>query len=201
LIVFLALPAAAAALAIPGKVGETAGIASILALAGLASIAGHRWGMVVILAASAALTADVLPVVINTSTSGNGMFFAGIALVCALPAIAALVSATPNLVSELAGGIAGIRVRRFAGNVAVAAVALWMLVPTLIATQVVLEPSASANPPVQLSVMAPDSSTTGSATPAIATSTPAATPVSPISLRVTERSDMTRRTSGAFAVE
>jgi hypothetical protein len=157
--------------------------------------------MFVILAASAALTGNVLPIVMNGSTTDRGMLWAGFALIAALPAVAALLSASPALISALAGGIANLKTRRFAGRVAAATVSIWMLLPTLSNTQSVLGPSTEAKPQVQLSAIAEPSSTTGPEMSGTEISTALASAVSPISLKTTERPAMTRRTSGASSLE
>lgn len=67
---FLALGAAGTALAIPGPTGELCGIAAILAVAGLARLAGHRWGTLVAGVAATLQLAHVWPVVKIDQHSG-----------------------------------------------------------------------------------------------------------------------------------
>lgn len=199
LIIMLALPAAAAALAVPGQVGERAGIASILALGALASIAGNRWGLPVVLAASAALGGNVLPIVIDSSTSGRPLLYASVALVAVLPGVAALLMSIPTLLQALTGGISNLRISRLASNASTLAVAAWMLAPTILSNQSVLSPRAEVNAPVQVSAISAKGSDTLSAKPGIETSSVPAPVVWPIS--ASDADPAIRRTSAAFSDE
>lgn len=128
--VLLSLPAAGAALALPGQVGELAGIACILALAGLAAAVGHRWGLAVVLVADAALAADLWPIVIDGSTNPTTAWLAGVALIAAIPGTIALIHALPAVCRTLTGITRG-RLARLATAASAVAMVAWMAAPAL----------------------------------------------------------------------
>jgi hypothetical protein len=106
---FLGLAAAATALAIPGPTGEVCGIASILAVAGLARLAGHGWGNAVSGAAATLQIAHLWPIVKLGQHSGWGGFAAAtslaISIILALGFAARLPRRMPAIIGRrLAGG-------------------------------------------------------------------------------------------------
>ena len=200
ILVLLALGAAAAALAVPGQVGERAGIASILAMAALASVAGNAWGLPVLLAASAALAGNVLPIVINSSTTGDALLYSSIALIGVLPGVAAFLVLVPSVLQAFTGKISSLRISRMASSGATLAVAAWMVFPAIFSTQSALNPTAETNPPVQVSVISASDSE-HRATPATETSSLPDELVSPISASEIEAAVAARLTSAAASSE
>jgi hypothetical protein len=157
LLLALSVPAAIAALALPGHVGETAGMASIMLLGTLAALAGHGWGVAVVLAADAGLVANLWPIVTTSFTTESAQLLAAVALTAALPGVAALVLALPRLVGSLIG-ISGIRARRFATAGSGLALAVWMLAPAMAIQP--LSPTAAANPVAKRSAISSTESST-----------------------------------------
>ncbi|RMH41859.1 MAG: hypothetical protein D6689_09950 [Deltaproteobacteria bacterium] len=97
-----ALASAAAALALPGATGEVAGIASVVTLGGLALLAGHAWGLLVVVAAQVLLLAHVWPLVALTPPAAPvAQATAAAATVASLPAVARLGVALPGLADVL----------------------------------------------------------------------------------------------------
>ena len=125
--------AAGAALAIPGPTSELSGIASILAVAGLALLAGHAWGKTVAGVASTMLAAHVWPIVATGEHSGWGTFATSATLLLSFPAVVLFSATLPRSVPRLLGPIA-----RTQGNIAAASVAV---IAALVALPLVDHPS------------------------------------------------------------
>lgn len=142
-LVVAALGAAGAALAVPGPTGELSGIASILAVAGLAVLAGHRWGLLVSGVASTMMVAHVWPIVAAGKHSGWGAFAAIASFSLALPGTVVFARGLPGRIH----GLVGRRVARLPGaplGTSVAALAVLVALPILNA-----RPTApAASPPV-----------------------------------------------------
>jgi hypothetical protein len=109
----VAMGAAGATLAIPGPTGEVCGIASILAVAALARLAGHSWGIGIAGVAATMQIAHVWPVVWTGQHSGLGAAAAvvslSLSLLLAVGFAAYLPRRLPFLVGRFArGGAAGV---------------------------------------------------------------------------------------------
>jgi hypothetical protein len=118
---WLSLLAAGAALAIPGPTSDLSGIASILAVAGLALVAGHAWGKAIAGVASTTLVAHVWPIVATGQHSGWGTFATSAALLCALPAVVLFAATLPRSVPRLLGRFARTQSNSAAASVAILA--------------------------------------------------------------------------------
>ncbi|HET6611338.1 MAG TPA: hypothetical protein VFG83_05085 [Kofleriaceae bacterium] len=111
----IALLAACAGFAIPGKTGELSGISTVLAVAAMATIAGHRWGVLVIAAADVALVAEVWPIVAHLVTIPGYAHpewtraGAGFALALAAPGVVVFAITLPRTVTVLVGHRSGPR--------------------------------------------------------------------------------------------
>jgi len=103
ILIAAALGAAGAALAVPGPTGELSGIASILAVAGLAILAGHSWGFLISGAASTMMMAHVWPIVATGKHSGWGGFAAVASFSLALPGTFAFARSLPRRIHALIG--------------------------------------------------------------------------------------------------
>lgn len=125
-VAWLALLAACAGFAIPGKTGELSGISTILAVAAIATLAGHGWGILVVAAADVALVAEVWPIVANlgtiagTTNSDWTRLGAGFALALAAPGLVVFAVTLPRTVAMLVGRRSG---RRHTVGLAAAAIA------------------------------------------------------------------------------
>lgn len=140
--VIATLGAAGAALAVPGPTGELSGIASILAVAGLAVLAGHSWGTLVGGAASTMLLAHVWPIVAAGKHSGWGAIASIAAFSLALPGSLAFARGLPRRIH----GLIGRRIARLPGaplGASAAALAVLVALPILNARPVP-GPSSSA---------------------------------------------------------
>jgi hypothetical protein len=129
-LVLAALGAAGAALAVPGPTGELSGIASILAVAGLAVLAGHTWGSLVGGAASTMLLAHVWPIVAAGKHSGWGAFASIAAFSLALPGSLTFARGLPRRIH----GLVGRRIARLPGaplGASAAALAVLVALPIL----------------------------------------------------------------------
>jgi hypothetical protein len=104
-----ALAAAGTALAIPGPTGELCGIASILAVAGLARLAGHNWGNPVAGMAATLQIAHVWPIVKVGEHSGWGGAVTAAALLLSLVLAFVFAMRLPRHLPAVFG-------RRFAGG-------------------------------------------------------------------------------------
>jgi hypothetical protein len=142
-LVLAALGAAGAALAVPGPTGELSGIASILAVAGLAVLAGHTWGSLVAGAASTMMLAHVWPIVAAGQHSGWGAFASIAAFSLALPGSLAFARGLPRSIH----GLIGRRFARLPGaplGASAAALAVLVALPILHARPVVGSSAAVA---------------------------------------------------------
>ena len=138
-----ALGAAGAALAVPGPTGELSGIASILAVAGLAVLAGHSWGSLVAGAASTMLLAHVWPIVAAGKHSGWGAVASIAAFSLALPGSLAFARGLPRGIH----GLIGRRIARLPGapvGASAAALAVLVALPLLNARAPAAGASSSA---------------------------------------------------------
>ena len=129
-LVLAALGAAGAALAVPGPTGELSGIASILAVAGLAVLAGHTWGTLVSGAASTMMLAHVWPIVAAGKHSGWGAAASIAAFSLAVPGSLSFARALPRGIH----GLVGRRIARLPGaplGASVAALAVLVALPVL----------------------------------------------------------------------
>lgn len=129
-LVLAALGAAGAALAVPGPTGELSGIASILAVAGLAVLAGHTWGTLVAGAASTMMLAHVWPIVAAGKHSGWGGAASIAAFSLALPGSVAFARSLPARIH----GLIGRRIARMRGapvGASAAALAVLVALPIL----------------------------------------------------------------------
>jgi hypothetical protein len=144
---FLGLAAAATALAIPGPTGEVCGIASILAVAGLARLAGHGWGNPVAGMAATLQIAHLWPIVKLGQHSGWGAFAAATSLLLSAILAAGFAARLPRRMPSIIG-------RRLAGGYTVdvgLSAAVVMLLLALPAA-VIHEPS-DASVPILASVI------------------------------------------------
>ena len=129
-LVLAALGAAGAALAVPGPTGELSGIASILAVAGLAVLAGHTWGTLVAGAASTMMLAHVWPIVAAGQHSGWGAAASVAAFGLAVPGSLSFARALPARIH----GLVGRRIARLPGaplGASAAALAVLVALPIL----------------------------------------------------------------------
>ncbi len=129
ILILSSVGAAVAAFFLPAKVGELAGIASILTLAALASTTGHRWGMAVVLTANAGLAGNIWPFVENIDTFGRQYSLASVGIILTLPGLIALLFQLPRLVDQWLA-LNG-RNRRIAHSLAFVGLAAWLVAPTL----------------------------------------------------------------------
>jgi hypothetical protein len=130
LLIATALGAAGAALAVPGPTGELSGIASVLAVAGLAVLAGHGWGFLVSGAASTMMLAYVWPIVATGKHSGWGGVAATASFALAVPGAFTFARALPRRIH----GLIGQRVARLPGaplGASAAALAVLVALPVL----------------------------------------------------------------------
>jgi len=163
-----ALGAAGAALAVPGPTGELSGIASILAVAGLAILAGHSWGYLVSGAASTMMLAYVWPIVATGKHSGWGAAAAVASFTLAMPGTVAFARSLPRGIHQLIG-------RRMASlpgaslGASVAALAVLVALPVLNARPAISSSSSTlvaatrptAPPPIASPERDPQSVTPG----------------------------------------
>ncbi|HYU15217.1 MAG TPA: hypothetical protein VEL05_04075, partial [Candidatus Acidoferrum sp.] len=100
--------AAGVTLAIPGPTGEISGIASVLAVAGLARLAGYRWGSAVAGVAATLQVAHVWPIVKFGEHSGWSGFAAtaslGLSIVLAFGFALRLPRRLPALIGHRLAG-------------------------------------------------------------------------------------------------
>jgi hypothetical protein len=144
------LAAAATALAIPGPTGEVCGIASILAVAGLAQLAGHGWGNPVAGMAATLQIAHLWPVVKLGQHSGWGAFAAAASLLLSAILATGFAARLPRRMPAIIG-------RRLAGGSTVdvgLSAAVVMLLLALPAA-VIDKPSTASVPIVASAVVAP----------------------------------------------
>src|SRR5690606_7409131 len=126
---WVAIAGAGAALAVPGPTGELSGIAAIMAVAGLAVLAGHAWGQMVSGAASLMLLANVWPIVSSAQHSGWGAVAGGSAVAFAFPGAVAFALTLPRrLPALLASRVGRARPLGLPGSVAASAALLTLLV-------------------------------------------------------------------------
>jgi hypothetical protein len=124
-VVASALLGAAAALCLPGPTGPAAAIAAVLAVGALALLAGHAWGLLVIVTADVLLLGHVWP---TLAFSGPGALSSGATLAAAtalattLPGLTLLGVALPAMV-DLVWGESSARSR----SAGVATCALFMV--------------------------------------------------------------------------
>ncbi len=146
----LAFVSAALALLLPGQVGETAGIASILGLGALALAAGHRWGLWVVLLADIAMVGNAWPIVNSFSTFDRHWWLASGALAAALPGALFMTRRLPSAASSLVGARSR-QSRRFASVFASVGLAVWVAAPTLTGSGFQSRPMEAAKPVVNAS--------------------------------------------------
>jgi hypothetical protein len=129
---FLGLVTAIAAFAVPGPASDTTGVASILALAGVAVLAGHAWGTLIVAAADVVLLGKLWPLLAFGATDPITTGAAAVAVVTALPGLVLFAATLPHLVDVILGAsrhplrATGI----FVGSAGAAA---WLLVPAVLA--------------------------------------------------------------------
>ena len=88
----LALVSAASTMVLPGPAGQLTGFSSVLLVGGLALLAGHAWGILIIASAEVLILGKSWPIVSDIITSGTGLELGGMA------AILATLTALPGLV-------------------------------------------------------------------------------------------------------
>ena len=129
ILILSSVGAAIVAFALPARVGELAGIASILILAALASASGHRWGMTVVLTANAGLAGNIWSFVETFDTFTRQSALASVGMALTVPGLIALLFQLPRLVDQLLT-LNG-QSRRIAHLLAFVGLAAWLVAPTL----------------------------------------------------------------------
>ncbi len=116
-----------AAISLPGSASQIAGIAVILAVAALAMLAGHRWSLIIIVAAQIMILGKVWPMAFHPGSAWVGAA-AIVATLCALPGLVLLRKTVPTTVELFAGKRSG-RVNNATYRVCSVLVVVWLLVP------------------------------------------------------------------------
>lgn len=125
-----ALVGSVAAIALPGAASQVTGIAVILSVAALAMLAGHRWSLIIIVAAQIMMLGEVWPIAFHPSSTWVGAA-AMIATLSALPGLVLLRKTVPTTVELFAGERSG-RVNTAAYRVCSVAAGVWVLVPAIV---------------------------------------------------------------------
>jgi hypothetical protein len=116
-------------MALPGPTGHSSEIATVLAVGALAMLAGHAWGLLVVVTADAMMLGALWPVLaFPEAQTSTGVAIATIVLLTALPGIALLGRTVPRTVEMVVGP----RSARFrSAGVACCAVllAVWVALP------------------------------------------------------------------------
>ena len=123
-----ALLGALAAISLPGAASQTAGMAVILAVAAIALLAGHRWSLMIIVAAQVLILGKVWPIALHGSGMVEGA--AIVATLCALPSLVLLRKTVPTIV-ELLVGKRSAPVNTTAYRACSVLVGVWLLLPVL----------------------------------------------------------------------
>lgn len=118
-----------AAISLPGSTSQIAGIAVILAVAALAMLAGHRWSLIIIVAAQIMILGKVWPIAFHAGSTLVAVA-AIVATVCALPGLILLRKTVPTTV-ELFAGKRSRRVNNMTYRVCSVLVAVWLLMPVV----------------------------------------------------------------------
>ena len=121
---------ALAAISLPSSTTEVAGIAVILAVAALAMLAGHRWSLIVIVAAQIMILGKVWPIAFHAASTWV-LVAAIVASLCALPGLVLLRKTVPTTV-ELFAGKRSRRVNNATYRVATVLVAVWLAAPAVL---------------------------------------------------------------------
>jgi hypothetical protein len=97
----LALVAACFILVVPGKTSAENAEAALLAVGAISLLAGHRWGLLVMLAAHTALAARLVPVMFDPQLPGETGAAIGLVLASLVPTVAWSAALLPRLVHDL----------------------------------------------------------------------------------------------------
>ena len=131
----LALISAAATMAVPGPAGDLTGFSTVLLVGGLALLAGHAWGILVIAAAEVLIVGEVYPIVTNMISThpvdSVGVATSLVAIVTALPGLVLFAATLPYTV-EVVIGEKGSRAQKPAEILTGFAATFWVLQPILL---------------------------------------------------------------------
>lgn len=126
------LAGALAAILLPAS-AQVSEIAAILALASLAILAGHQWGVMVLVAADVVLLGRVWPLVVyEWPPTLPVQLTAYAALAGALPGLFLLRRTVPHWLELVFGDRAGQRMRATGSVLVSGASALWLLMPLFV---------------------------------------------------------------------
>lgn len=123
-----ALVGALAAISLPGAASQTAGMAVILAVGAIALLAGHRWSLMIVVAAQVLILGKVWPIALHGSGMVEGA--AIVASLCALPSLVLLRKTVPTILELLVGKRAA-PVNTTAYRACSVLVGVWLLLPVL----------------------------------------------------------------------
>lgn len=120
-----AMISAIAAFAIPGRTGNPAEIAAVLAVGAIAMMAGHGWGLLVVTSAELLLLGTIWPTLAFPPDHGSAAALATYtAVVAALPGLVLLGPTLPQIAEVLLGARSGRTRPALAGVTVLAAIAL-----------------------------------------------------------------------------
>jgi|GEM_PF-4314548 len=118
-----------ATIALPGSASQVTGIAVVLAVAALAMLAGHRWSLIITVAAQIMMLGEVWPIAFHPSSTWVGAA-AMVATLTALPGLVLLRKTVPTMVELFAGQRSG-RVNTTTYRLCSIAAGVWLLAPVL----------------------------------------------------------------------
>ena len=123
---------ALAAICTPAGAPETAEIAAILAVGALAMLAGHRWGLLVVVAADVVLIGQIWPLAIYQDPPDQAALAAVyVSLAGALPGLVLLYRAIPRAIDIVLGEHGTSRVRLLSAVLCTTMCASWLAMPLL----------------------------------------------------------------------
>ncbi len=125
----LAILTAISAMAIPRSATQVTEIATVLAVGGLALLAGHRWGLLVVATADVMLLGKLWPLLVFRELEvGRAVFAAQVALIGALPGLLLTIRTLPSTF-DLVAGPQSLRLRTNGLRMCFGAMAMWLVLP------------------------------------------------------------------------